>query len=125
MDLYKAKFMKHMGFYFSTDENCFKFPCVWIRFYKDRYYMCGNTFYLDMYLPEKFRINGFKNEKTAFSYLHSMTLQYESFDLKQRKKMGFLNMYNQEYSCDTIRKYNETYRKFISYTKQHGKPSPK
>lgn len=123
MNLYKAKFMKHFGFYFSNDNDCMKFPCIWIRFYNDKYHMCGNTFFLDMYLPEKFRIDGFKTEKLALSYLYTMTLEYEKIDLKQKKKMGFLNMHNQEYLCDTIKKYNETYRKFVSYSKQHGKPS--
>lgn len=122
MNLYKAKFMKNTGFYFSSEEEMIKLPSVWMRYYKikDTYYICGNTFFLDMYVPKKFRIDGFKTEKLAISYLYSMTIKYSEFDLKEKKKLGFLNVDKQEYSCDTIKKFNEVYRKCISYTQTHG-----
>lgn len=123
MKLYKAKFTKFFGYYFSLEKECQKLPIIWLRYVKkdERYYLCGNTFFLDLYIPNKFRMTGFKTEKLAFSYLYSMTLESKNLDQKQKYNLGLLKDKKNDYSGDTISKYNDTYRKFVSYTKQHGK----
>lgn len=112
MNLYSTYLGNFKIWYFSEDNSCWKIPQIWLRFIKkeNKWRMCGSMFFLDAFLPESFRNNGFKTKEKAFSYLYALHKMFHSLDKKTKKKLCMVKLNGDEYIDESIWHHNHIYQ---------------